>query len=1490
MGFEYNKKHKLVRYGFIIFIIIFLIYSSTATVSSQPRMANYCYIPPFVTDVNTPPNVLIIYEKALDILNRAYGTTYNYSSTDPYYGFFDSKSYYEWSNADKAFVRSTTCSPATTRNCISGDILNWALMSSLDISRRVLVGFGWPDTGTGTSAGEVFTYTGNFNGGKAPISYGQMDPQITEVSTVVNAGGSNYAYTFCLSKATGSNPTGLKVRVKNGSTPVTCSATCKSSDGCQEIISGSVAMKFTTETKDGSHAKYRRGLIQKYIDADMDYKYDANPALRIGIKRWNNGNDKQEDIMKNGTLTDSDRASYFKSILTAISKAPPDDPHTAYLGSMMKDNINYYSGASCTYCDNDSWTQTPYNWGTDIAKECRKNFVLYVTTGRNLGQDSDKMSPLPSACQTLTYTDAFSTNACYAFNTDLSTESGFQNIRTFVVHVNRGGGLLNANNLRYASQTVGGGDYLSANKPQDLESRLEEAFINIISTAASASTVATLTTQTRESSTLTQAYFYPKFRVPGTSIETILKWVGFSRLIWSDPGANLREDTDNYGILDLIKDKIINFYYDTVTVSYRVREYLDSDGDTRIDTCTGTAKANEDLKPIWEAQSKLVDRSPSETDTDKRIIKTVIGDSSGTVPLGTSMSDFTTSLSSTLQPYWNYSSYCSNYIYRWCAQDSHCNYCVNLRANGVERGCTTNQECYYCNGNKSQICTTELTCTDPTFTGTCVTAGDTCGSGKCIGDCYKYWGTCSDISSLVCDIDYITPCSTLGSSCTDGFTTGTCVGKCSGNSSVYCSNDSDCVEDYRGSGYSGSACITTDTCSIAPSGTCIAECDNDCAKSIIKYVRGYDKPSPSGSSFRIRHLCKTNTDCPSGTCQLEYGSYGTCSSGASDIVKTMKLGDIVYSTPRISLDGPMHGYAVRYNDNTYREFIDETMKSKIPIVILGANDGMVHAFKLSKIRDIIPPTSDGGGKQVAMFTDSLTGTSVPTDLGKELWAYIPYNVLPYLRWYCDTGYCHIPMLDARFTILDASINGGATSTKSKNSWRRLLIGAMGIGGRQITIGSKTWSSSIFVIDITDPENPSLMWEKPLPDRTLTTSNPGIVRLGEPDKNGSWYIVIGSGPASVLTDGITYKTGNAMLYVFDLRNGNVTQLDTNLPGYAIGDILATDIDSDYQVDDLYFGTYGLSGGTLTGNFYRLRIRSGDTYQSVLDWDIELTIGVGRPIFASPEIAQDSKGNVWLYFGTGLYLTMNEALPTTANEYLYGFIEKETCWKNGCITSYSNFLNVTNITVSNAKAVKLGCFCEGNLIRDPIVCSSPGNCSVSCGSGENTVILQVQDATLSGTGAPSTCSTKKDEEAIRCLYQYILNNYDGWVRTITGEKIFSKPFVAGGLVDFTSFKPEATPCSLGGTTQLIALNFTTGTSYVQPAIYLAGGTTYGSYSSITINSSVNLGTGVPPLGESLIALPLSGDTYKVITQVSGGLPGTALNPSEPYRKGFVYFITK
>ncbi|KJU83472.1 Tfp pilus assembly protein tip-associated adhesin PilY1-like protein, partial [Candidatus Magnetobacterium bavaricum] len=98
---------------------------------------------------------------------------------------------------------------------------------------------------------------------------------------------------------------------------------------------------------------------------------------------------------------------------------------------------------------------------------------------------------------------------------------------------------------------------------------------------------------------------------------------------------------------------------------------------------------------------------------------------------------------------------------------------------------------------------------------------------------------------------------------------------------------------------------------------------------------------------------------------------------------TWKMGDIIHSTPQI----------VKY-DNIYSDY---------SVAYVGANDGMLHAFKVGKL-----DSTGLSGTQKAQLT---VGTKDSIVLGEELWAFIPKNALPYMRYYADPGYCHNYMVD-----------------------------------------------------------------------------------------------------------------------------------------------------------------------------------------------------------------------------------------------------------------------------------------------------------------------------------------------------------------------------------------------------------------------------------------------------------------------------------------------
>ena len=112
-------------------------------------------------------------------------------------------------------------------------------------------------------------------------------------------------------------------------------------------------------------------------------------------------------------------------------------------------------------------------------------------------------------------------------------------------------------------------------------------------------------------------------------------------------------------------------------------------------------------------------------------------------------------------------------------------------------------------------------------------------------------------------------------------------------------------------------------------------------------------------------------------------------------------------------------------------------------------------------------------------------------MGDEEWAFIPKNALPYLKYLKDPDYCHLYYTDLAPYVFDASIGFGTTDqsreTRTQTSWRTVIIGGMRTGGacaNTCSAGSDCVQtpatdkgfSSYFALDVTNPTNPSLLWE------------------------------------------------------------------------------------------------------------------------------------------------------------------------------------------------------------------------------------------------------------------------------------------------------------------------------------------------------------------------------------------------------------------------------
>lgn len=315
--------------------------------------------------------------------------------------------------------------------------------------------------------------------------------------------------------------------------------------------------------------------------------------------------------------------------------------------------------------------------------------------------------------------------------------------------------------------------------------------------------------------------------------------------------------------------------------------------------------------------------------------------------------------------------------------------------------------------------------------------------------------------------------------------------------------------------------------------------------------------------------------------------------------RTSLLGDIVNSTPKFQ-GPPDSDYSESLESESYASF-KTTYANRDPLVYVGANDGMLHAF------------------------DAETGT--------ERMAFIPSAVLPNLESLSDTGYSHQYFVDGTPTIRDAFVGG---------EWRTILVGGLNLGGK-----------SIYALDVTDPSqfNESngnaqqlFKWEFTNEGLGFTYSQPLIVKLHD----GKWYAVFGSGYNPDIAD------GDGRIFIVDLDTGTLTKtLTTNvgivedLTGLArpngIGKIAPVDLNNDNVVDYIY-------AGDLFGNLWKFDLTGSSPSDWALDYKLfEACSGVctnsvtslvndnHQAITTQPVVGSHSSGKgVMVYFGTGKYL--------------------------------------------------------------------------------------------------------------------------------------------------------------------------------------------------------------------------------------------------------------
>lgn len=315
--------------------------------------------------------------------------------------------------------------------------------------------------------------------------------------------------------------------------------------------------------------------------------------------------------------------------------------------------------------------------------------------------------------------------------------------------------------------------------------------------------------------------------------------------------------------------------------------------------------------------------------------------------------------------------------------------------------------------------------------------------------------------------------------------------------------------------------------------------------------------------------------------------------------RSVVLGDIVNSDP-VFVGAQNFGYdALPVTDGGGKDYIDYR-QSKLaadgsiakPMVYVGANDGMLHAF------------------------DGKTGV--------ERFAYVPSTLIDDLSELTDTGYSHRYYVDGQIFVGDAYLDG---------DWTTVLVGTTGAGDR-----------TVFALDVTDPHNfgaSKVLWEFTDPDLGYTIGRPVVARM----RDGTWVAVFGNG----------YNSDNdrAVLFIVNLETGALLRkIDTLAGSSSEPNGLASPVllpDGTRSIQTIY-------AGDLLGNVWKFDVSSATSSEWKVAYEnsgtpVPLFVatdssGNRQPITAPMELGRHPQGGYMVYFGTGKFFeTGDNVVPAS-----------------------------------------------------------------------------------------------------------------------------------------------------------------------------------------------------------------------------------------------------
>ena len=327
------------------------------------------------------------------------------------------------------------------------------------------------------------------------------------------------------------------------------------------------------------------------------------------------------------------------------------------------------------------------------------------------------------------------------------------------------------------------------------------------------------------------------------------------------------------------------------------------------------------------------------------------------------------------------------------------------------------------------------------------------------------------------------------------------------------------------------------------------------------------------------------------------------------------FGDIVGSTPTLirNVRDPDYG---RLGLAGYVDYLKAKKERLQGVVLVGANDGMLHAFRESD--------------------------------GVELWAYVPQIVLGKLNKLSQKFYAHEFFVDGPITEADAYIDGG---------WKNLAVGTLGLGGKavyavQFNTGDPT--ASLGTSSVRWESNASATAFDEL-GHVLSPVQTGVMM------DGRWVGIFGNGYNSTSCRSslfIVNLTNGSLIKKIDAENGPAGSLCGGASKNGLGGVKLV-----YNTDKKIIGAYA---GDLQGNVWKFNLEG----TSSINWKLgnggsalftaKSATGSVQPITASPEVLKRvdiaaHSPSYMVIVATGKLLDVEDQASTNS-QTIYGLWDK------------------------------------------------------------------------------------------------------------------------------------------------------------------------------------------------------------------------------------------